>query len=316
METAFSSTHEGAVITTDAENLYRDLVESQQDLIVKFNLEGRLLFVNSAYCDIIGKSQTDLVGSIFMPVSAERYSDVIATQMTKLFRPPFSCIVEQWIQSPKGMRCISWSAKSIVENGNTVVAIVATGRDITSLKHEQKAIKKKDEELMLVIESGKQMYYSHTPDHVMTYISPRIRSLLGCSPHTGKRMWTDFLTDNPINAAGLERTIRAITTGRREPPYRLEMATGDGQIIRFEVNEIPVVKNKKTVAIAGSMVDITEKILVEEGLVEAEYLIRDFGGSKNRTGRRPIRVSSAHAKGPLDYIRSLFSREAEENEND
>ena len=305
----------GAVITADTENFYQDLVESQQDLIVKFNLEGRLLFVNSAYCDIVGKSREDLVGSVFMPVSAERYSDVIATQMTRLFRPPFSCTVEQWIQTPKGMRCISWSAKSIVEKGNTVLAIVATGRDITPVKHEQKAIKKKDEELMLVIESGKPMYYSHTPDHVMMYVSPRIRSLLGCSPHAGKRMWTEFLTDNPMNAAGLERTIRAITSGRREPPYRLEMKTGDGHIIRFEVNEIPVVKNKKTIAIAGSMVDVTEKTQVEEGLAEAEYLIRDFGGFKSRTGRL-THVSSARAKGPLDYFRSLFSREPEENEDE
>ena len=247
-----------------------------------------------------------------MPASAERYSDVIATQMTKLFRPPFYCTVEQWIQTPKGMRCIRWSAKSVVDDGNTVLSIVATGRDITAQKHEQKAIKKKDEELMLVVESGKQMFYSHTPDHVMTYVSPRILSLLGCKPHAGKRLWTDFLTDNPINAAGLERTIRAITSGKREPPYRLEMKTCDGHTIRFEVNEIPVVKNKKTVAIAGSMVDVTEKIQVEEGLAEAEYLIKDFNGSKNRTGW-PTRRSSPRAKGPLDYFRDLFSRKDEEN---
>ena len=305
----------GAEITADTENFYKDLVESQQDLIVKFNLEGRLLFVNSAYCDIVGKSRVDLIGSVFMPVTDERYTEVIATQMTKLFRPPFSCTVEQWIQTSKGMRCISWSAKSVVEDGKTVVAIVAAGRDITAMKHEQKAIKKKDEDLMLVIESGKQMYYSHTPDHVMMYVSPRIRSLLGCSPHAGKRMWTDFLTGNPINAAGLERSIRAITSGKREPPYRLEMKTGDGHILRFEVNEIPVVKNKKTIAIAGSMVDVTEKIQVEEGLAEAEYLINDFGGSKNRAGW-PTRVSSTRAKGPLDYFRSLFSREPDEKEDE
>jgi PAS domain S-box-containing protein len=305
----------GAEITADTENFYRDLVESQQDLIIRFNLEGRLLFVNSAYCDIIGKSRLDLIGSVFMPVTDERYTEVIATQMTKLFRPPFSCTVEQWIQTSKGMRCISWSAKSVVEDGKTVVAIVAAGRDITPMKHEQKAIKRKDEDLMLVIESGKQMYYSHTPDHVMMYVSPRIRSLLGCSPHAGKRMWTDFLTGNPINAAGLERSIRAITSGKREPPYRLEMKTGDGHILRFEVNEIPVVKNKKTIAIAGSMVDVTEKIQVEEGLAEAEYLIKDFGDSKNRAGW-PTRVSFTRAKGPLDYFRSLFSRERDEKEDE
>ena len=126
-------------------------------------------------------------------------------------------------------------------------------------------------------------------------------------------MWTEFLTDNPMNAAGLERTIRAITSGRREPPYRLEMKTCDGYIIRFEVNEIPVVKNKKTVAIPGSMVDVTEKIQVEEGLAEAEYLIKDFKGSKNRSGWA-IRTSSNQGKRPLDYFRSLFSRDDEEKE--
>jgi hypothetical protein len=73
------------------------------------------------------------------------------------------------------------------------------------------------------------------------------------------------------------------------------------------------VKNKKTVAIAGSMVDVTEKIQVEEGLAEAEYLIKDFKGSKNRTGQ-PIRITSSRGKGPLDYFRSLFSRDDEEKE--
>ena len=182
----FSSSHEGAVITTDTENFYRDLVESQRDFIVRFNLEGRLIFVNSAYCDFLGKSREDLVGSVFMPVSAERYSDVIATQMTKLFRPPFYCAVEQWIQTPKGMRCISWSAKSIVENGNTVLSIVATGRDITAQKHEQKAIKKKDEELMLVVESGKQMYYSHTSGSCHDLCQPTYPLASGLQTSCGK----------------------------------------------------------------------------------------------------------------------------------
>ena len=91
---------------TDTENFYQDLVESLQDLIVKFSPEGRLLYVNSAYCDILGKTREDLIGSVFIPVTGERYSDVIATQMTKLFRPPFSCTVEQWIHTPKGMRCM------------------------------------------------------------------------------------------------------------------------------------------------------------------------------------------------------------------
>lgn len=289
--------------------MYRDLVEFQQDLIVKFSPEGRLLYVNPAYCEAVGKTREALEGSVFMPVTSERYSDVIATQMTKLFRPPFGCVVEQWIQTPKGMRCYSWAAKSVLNNAKSVVAIVANGRDITRFKHEMKAIRKKDEELMLVVESGKTMVYSHTPEHRMVFVSPRIRALLGCRPRGGKWVWTDYLTDNPVNAAGLERTLRAIKNGRREPPYRLEMRSADGSSVWFEISEIPVVKNGKTVAIAGSMIDITEKMYIEEGHAEAENLLKV-------AAERERENAAGGGKSRFGFIKSIFSKENDDEDDD
>jgi len=299
--------------TTDT--MYRDLVECQQDLVVRFSPEGRLLFVNSAYCEAVGKPKEALAGSVFMPVTDERYADVVATQMTKLFRPPYACTVEQWIQTSRGMRCFSWSAKSVLDRANSVESIIATGHDVTRMKSEQKAIKKKDEELMLAIESGRQMYYTHTPDHTMMFVSPRLRALLGCRPKEGKRTWTDYLTDNPINAAGLERTIRAIASGRREPPYRLEMSSLDGRKIRLEVNEIPLVKNGKTVSIAGCVTDVTEKALVEEGLAEAEILIPDLAVAKECIAGQAVYPVS-RPKKPVGFFQSLFSRKADEKQDE
>jgi PAS domain S-box-containing protein len=282
--------------------MYRELVEFQQDLIVKFSPEGRLLYVNPSYCEAVGKTREDLVGSVFMPVTSERYSDVIATQMTKLFRPPFACVVEQWIQTPKGMRCYSWSAKSLLDDTKSVTAIVATGRDITRSKQEIKSIRKKDEELMLVVESGKPMFFSHTPEHQIVFVSPRIRTLLGCRPRSGTWVWTDYLTDNPVNAAGLERTLRAITSGKREPPYRLEMKSGNDSRIWVEVSEIPVVKNGKTVSIVGSMTDVTERMHVEDGLAEAEVLMKV--SADRRKDRAP-----APGKSRFGFIKAIFSGE-------
>ena len=282
-----------------SDETYRDLVEQQQDLIVRISLEGRLLFVNTAYAGLLGRTKDDCANSVFMPVSGERYSDVIATQMTKLFRPPYTCIVEQWLQTPKGMRCISWSIKSVLDGNNSPVSLVATGRDMTPAKNDQKAVRKRDEELMLLIESGSQMYYTHTPDHRTTYISPRIRALLKCSRGSKKKTWTDYLTDNPVNAAGLERTLKAVSSGKREPPYRLEMETEEGNRIWVEVNEIPVMKNGRTVAIAGSLIDITERMYVDEGVAEAEILFK---------GVRP-KEPREEGRSPLRAIRSIFSRD-------
>jgi PAS domain S-box-containing protein len=295
-----------------ADDIFRELVEHQQDLIVKFSVEGQIQYVNSAYCDLVGKTKEELIGSIFMPVTERQYADVIATQLVKLFRPPYSCYVEQWMPTRKGMRCINWSAKSLLEGAGTVRAIVASGRDITAQKNKEREIQKRDRELMLLVESGSQMYYSHTPDHVLDYVSPRIRTLLGCHPRSGKRLWTDHLSQNPANAAGLERTLRAITSGRREPVYRLEFMTADGGTVWVEVNEIPVVKDTKTVAIVGSLVDVTEKKEVEEGLAEADILIKGPGAAGK--GWRSEPGEPRHS--PVESLKSIFGRKQDESDQD
>ncbi len=282
---------------------YRDLVEQQQDFIVRFTPDGHLLFVNTAYCDFVGKTREELTGSIFMPVTERQYADVIATQMVKLFRPPFSCYVDQWIQTRKGLRCISWSARSICDDSEAVVSIVAVGRDLTAIKKREKEIRLRDRELMLVIENDSRMYYSHTPDQVMDYVSPRIRDLLGIKARSGKKMWTDFLSDNKVNAAGLERTIRACSTGRREPPYKLELVRMDGGRVWVEVNEVPVQKDGKTIAIVGSLIDVTERMQIEEGMDEAEILIKTSHGTKH--GEMKVR---RERQSPLGYFRSLFKK--------
>jgi PAS domain S-box-containing protein len=300
------------------DEIFREIVEQQQDPVVTFSPEGRLIYVNPAYCELVGKTKEELSGGVFMPVTERQYADVIATQLVKLFRPPHACLVEQWIMTRRGMRCISWSAKSLLDGTGTVRAIIATGRDLTQQKQQEKVVQKRDRELMLVVESGIAMYYTHTPDHAMDYVSPRIRALLGCRPRAGKRLWTDYLTDNPANAAGLERTLRAISSGRREPPYRLELLAGDGGTVWVEVNEIPVVRDGKTVAIAGSLTDVTEKKQVEEGMAEADILIK---GSRDPrydgiNSGQDQRHSTEFLKSPVSYLKSKYTKKEKRAEQE
>jgi PAS domain S-box-containing protein len=193
-----------------------------------------------------------------------------------------------------------------------VTAIVASGRDVTRLRREQHSIRKRDEELMLLLESGTQMYFTHSPDHTLRYVSPRIRALLGTGQRSGKRMWTDYLTDHPLNAKGLERTLKAIATGRREPPYRLEFHGRNNMKIWVEINEIPVVKNRVTVAIAGSMVDVTEKKRVEEGLIEAEILLKNYGTVKKGENN----PTEKNTEGPLAALLSVFASKKSVDDED
>lgn len=287
----------------DDEGMYRELIEGQQDLVVRFSHEGRIQFVNRAYCALVGKTKDELAGSVFMPMTDRKTADILAAQMTRLFKPPYSCIVDQWLTTKDGKRCISWSARSVVSDDGEVTSIIATGRDISGQKRERRATKRRDDDLRMLLESGPRMYYTHSPDHTLVYVSPRIRALLGCTPKSGKTSWTDYLTDHPFNGRGLERTINALSTGRREPPYRIELYRADGSRLWVEVDEIPVVRDGKTVGIAGSLIDVTETMKVEEGSAEANILIKNYADGRTAAENHGVESEA----GPIAAIRSLFS---------
>jgi two-component system, sensor histidine kinase and response regulator len=51
----------------DNETRYRDLLDSQQDVILRRNAEGRLLFVNRSFCRVFGVEAGDVLGTHFRP---------------------------------------------------------------------------------------------------------------------------------------------------------------------------------------------------------------------------------------------------------
>jgi PAS domain S-box-containing protein len=116
------------------ESLYRGLVESQHDLIVRVDLEGRFTFVNDAYCSMFGKTREELVGNRFEPLVHEE--DLAATRAAKrgLFEPPHRIYVEQRALTSAGWRWLAWEDSAICDAHGRVVEIQAVGRDITATR--------------------------------------------------------------------------------------------------------------------------------------------------------------------------------------
>ncbi len=124
-----------------SEEQYRLLVENQSDLIVKVDLDGRLLFVSQTYCDLFGKTKEDLLGNIFMPLVHEEDREHTAEEMKNLFKPPYTCYVEQRAITKYGWRWLAWSDKAELDENGKVVAIIGSGRDISDSKKAEQEIK-------------------------------------------------------------------------------------------------------------------------------------------------------------------------------
>ena len=146
-----------------------------------------------------------------------------------------------------------------------LLALYGVKRNRQILKSTE-IIRENEEKLRNIFENSSNVFYSHTPEGVVTYISPQIQKVIGYTQKESYAHWASYITDNPINNTAFEHTRKAIETGKAQPPYELEMRHKDGHNVIVEVRESPLVRDGKTVGITGALIDITERKMVETEL--------------------------------------------------
>jgi PAS domain S-box-containing protein len=152
--------------------------------------------------------------------------------------------------------------------------IVTITQDITDRKTAEENLNSSEEHHRTIIEHSTILFYTHDTNHKITYLSPQVRDFLDCEPEEALINWLNFTTDNPVNELGYYLTKKAIETATPQPPYELELLTKKGRIIWVEVHESPVIDNGKTVAIAGSLTDITARKKAEEKVIKLNRFYR------------------------------------------
>jgi PAS domain S-box-containing protein len=136
------------------------------------------------------------------------------------------------------------------------------------LMASEQELRANEEKLRSIFENSTNLFYSHTPEHLLTYVSPQIADVLGYTPEEAMIKWTDLASDNPINEIGFQSTMKAVKTGERQPTYNLELIKKTGEKIWVEARESPVIENGKVTAIVGSITDITKRKDAEQKLIE------------------------------------------------
>ncbi|MBN2829253.1 MAG: PAS domain S-box protein, partial [Candidatus Cloacimonetes bacterium] len=152
--------------------------------------------------------------------------------------------------------------KELLEKNQLLQAEIAN-----RIAAEQK-IKETKKTLGNIIENSTNMFYSHDSNHILTYVSPQVETLLGYKVEEALTKWTEFITDSPVNDIAIELTQAAIDTGIAQKIFELELRHKDGHKIWVEVRETPIVEEGKTVAIVGALADISERKKATDELAE------------------------------------------------
>jgi PAS domain S-box-containing protein len=123
----------------------------------------------------------------------------------------------------------------------------------------ERALRENEAKLRMLIEHTTGLFYSRTPEHRLTYVSPQSRAFFDCEPNDALVSWQELVSDNAANEISIERIEKAIQTGQPQPSYELELKTRKGRKLWVEVHESPVLEDGRVAAIVGVLTDIDDR---------------------------------------------------------
>jgi PAS domain S-box-containing protein len=167
------------------EERYREVVDSQAELVCRCLPDTTLTFVNHAYCQVFGRSREQLIGRKFLQLLRPSAYEPVLNQITKLVETEQSITYENEVCLPDGrVGWQHWTAHAIKDCNGRVQEIQAIGRDITERKKVETALRESEERnraileaipdfMFLMSESGVYLDYYAADENVLL-VSPKL----------------------------------------------------------------------------------------------------------------------------------------------
>ena len=119
-----------------SEQSYRGLVDAQDDLIVRRDLDRRITYVNDAYALLFGHARRDLVGTHFDPVRLDEGAESEhGNDHSRNTPAQDSCLM-----TVTGPRWFSMVELPVRDRAGTIISLQSVGRDITQRKVVERAL--------------------------------------------------------------------------------------------------------------------------------------------------------------------------------
>ncbi|WAC04430.1 MAG: PAS domain S-box protein [Methanoregula sp.] len=136
----------------ESEERYRNVVEDQTEFICRFTSDGRLTFVNDAYCKYFGLDKQACIGRHHCVVIPADDARLMKEHLARLTPANPVEIIEHRIVMPSGeIRWQRWSDRTIFDKDGRVVEYQSVGRDTTDKKLAEEALRNSERQLADII---------------------------------------------------------------------------------------------------------------------------------------------------------------------
>ncbi|MDZ8135285.1 MAG: PAS domain S-box protein [Nostoc sp. DedQUE04] len=263
-----------------SENLYRQLVESQTDIIIRIDLQGQITFANAAACQTFGWKQDEFRDrSIFQFLHPDDLPEAME-DMAALGSSLHPLINrERRALTVNGIRWFQWNAIAIRNDKGEVLEIQEVGRDMTEQQatlHEcqvaEAALRQSEEKFRKFAENTHAVIWIASTDSFRTlYVSPAYEKIWGRSCQSlleRPESWIDFAHPDDRDRLTIAAKQQLIN---ESVSIEYRILRPDGSMRWIWDRGFAIYDDQGKVQYYGGIAeDITERKLVEESLQESE----------------------------------------------
>lgn len=301
----------------DQAKFTEDLIELNPNPIFRKDAQGRFTAVNRAWEQLSGRDRRDVLGKTNSEFQRPDIAEESETHDRQLFNSQAGYEArEVFITNTAGREFQTIVAKQVLKRRDgTVDGLIGTITDVTPIKQLERRLARQQEQLDLVIRSSQQGIWDiELTKGGNAYFSERFQEVLGFAPGTFPTsfLWRDWLhpEDRGHFAAEMARCFKQEVTFF-DVECRARQSSGNYIWIRAR----GIAQHNaagRAHRFVGSIVDITDRKVAEENLIEANVRVTDAARAKEAF----LATMSHEIRTPLNGVLGMASLLADTSLND
>jgi PAS domain S-box-containing protein len=262
----------------ESEARYRALVETQTEFVVRQTTEGRLSFVNEAYCRYLGLPREAILGRSWDDFAAMVPEDRIdlAAHIARLSPDRPSEPIEIRVVLHDGSEHLEhWVDTGVFDAEGRVVEIQAVGRDVTEQKQAELALKESEARYRAVVEGQSEFILRVRPDGTLSFVNDAYCRYRGLTREALLGGFNDVYHYPPEQQAKIHAAWASLSPEFPSVTYALvEPVPGGGERWEEWTDTAVFAPNGRVIEYQAIGRDVTERKRAEQALKESEQRFR------------------------------------------
>jgi PAS domain S-box-containing protein len=283
-----------------SEELYRNVVETQTELICRFLPDSTLTFVNEAYCRYFDKTREELIGKKYLELIPEDSRPIAAGVVRSLIESRVTQTVEhEVIRADGNIGWHQWIDYVICDENGELVELQGIGRDITDRKRFEKALSASEEKYRQIVDTMMEGIWVVDTEIRIMLVNNQLAEMLNypVEEMVGKYAY-DFILEK--TDADLKEIKERRRSGVSEQ-YDAKLRRKDGSYVWVLISATPIHDENGTYSGSLAMIaDITERKHNEEQLKELASRLLNLQDEERRRLARELHDETAQNLAALN----------------